>query len=187
MRRLVGYMKPYRLLVAVSLFFLLVQSLFQVLGPLLTRTAVDRYLQPNPGSIPACDATVAATSQCGLTPSAVDLLVGSRNNNRVLRYNGTSGAFILTFQTGIGLFGPGGVGVGPDGNAYVSSAGGGSSVKRFNRTTGAFIDTFVALGSVSSPVGLVFGPDGRLYVLAARILGPRPRTITHHRRDQSTS
>jgi ATP-binding cassette, subfamily B, multidrug efflux pump len=52
MRRLVGYMKPYRALVAVSLFFLLGQSLFQVLGPLLTRTAVDRYLQPNPATIP---------------------------------------------------------------------------------------------------------------------------------------
>jgi ATP-binding cassette subfamily B protein len=52
MRRLVGYMKPYRRLVAVSVFFLIVQSLFQVLGPLLTRTAVDRYLQPEPSAIP---------------------------------------------------------------------------------------------------------------------------------------
>ncbi len=46
MRRLLGYMQPYRGLVAVSLLFLLVQSVFQVLGPLLTRAAVDRYLQP---------------------------------------------------------------------------------------------------------------------------------------------
>jgi len=53
MRRLIGYMKPYRALVAISLVFLLAQSLFQVLGPLLTRTAVDRYLQPNPASIPS--------------------------------------------------------------------------------------------------------------------------------------
>jgi len=52
MRRLVGYMKPYRGLVAVSVVFLVGQSLFQVLGPLLTRTAVDRYLQPNPAAIP---------------------------------------------------------------------------------------------------------------------------------------
>jgi len=52
MRRLVGYMKPYRALVAVSVLFLIAQSLFQVLGPLLTRTAVDRYLQPNPAAIP---------------------------------------------------------------------------------------------------------------------------------------
>jgi len=53
MRRLVGYIKPYRLLVGVSLVFLLLQSLFLVLGPLLTRVAVDRYLQPNPGTIPS--------------------------------------------------------------------------------------------------------------------------------------
>ncbi len=45
MRRLLGYMRPYRRLVAGSLFFLLLQSGFQVLGPLLTRAAVDRYLQ----------------------------------------------------------------------------------------------------------------------------------------------
>lgn len=53
MRRLVGYMKPYRALVALSLLFLLAQSLLQVLGPLLTRTAVDRYLRPDPASIPS--------------------------------------------------------------------------------------------------------------------------------------
>ncbi len=53
MRRLLGYMRPYRLLVALSLVFLLVQSALQVLGPLLTRTAVDRYIAPNPGQIPA--------------------------------------------------------------------------------------------------------------------------------------
>src|SRR5437879_4334531 len=48
MRRLLGYMRPYRMLVALSLVFLLAQSALQVLGPLLTRTAVDRYLQPAP-------------------------------------------------------------------------------------------------------------------------------------------
>jgi ATP-binding cassette subfamily B multidrug efflux pump len=46
MRRLLGYMRPYRPLVGLSLFFLLIQSALQVLGPLLTRTAVDRYIAP---------------------------------------------------------------------------------------------------------------------------------------------
>ena len=46
MRRLLGYMRPYRKLVAASLFFLLLQSVLQVLGPLLTKLAVDRYIQP---------------------------------------------------------------------------------------------------------------------------------------------
>jgi ATP-binding cassette subfamily B protein len=53
MRRLLGYMRPYRLLVGISLVFLLLESGLQVLGPLLTRTAVDRYIAPNPGRIPA--------------------------------------------------------------------------------------------------------------------------------------
>ena len=52
MRRLLGYMRPYRMLVALSLIFLLAQSALQVLGPLLTRTAVDRYLQPHAEHIP---------------------------------------------------------------------------------------------------------------------------------------
>ena len=56
MRRLLGYMRPYRALVALSLVFLLAQSLLQVLGPLLTKTAVDRYLDPArpPATPPAC-------------------------------------------------------------------------------------------------------------------------------------
>ena len=46
MRRLLGYMRPYRKLVALSLLSLLAQSILQVLGPLLTKIAVDRYIQP---------------------------------------------------------------------------------------------------------------------------------------------
>jgi ATP-binding cassette subfamily B protein len=45
MRRLLGYLRPYRLMAGASLVFLLAQSGLQVLGPLLTKTAVDRYLQ----------------------------------------------------------------------------------------------------------------------------------------------
>src|ERR1035438_3324814 len=48
MRRLLGYMRPYRGYVALSLVFLLLQSVLQVLGPLLTKIAVDRYLAPIP-------------------------------------------------------------------------------------------------------------------------------------------
>jgi ATP-binding cassette subfamily B protein len=52
MRRLLGYMRPYRLLVGISLIFLLIQSGLQVVGPLLTRIAVDRYLQPDLHRLP---------------------------------------------------------------------------------------------------------------------------------------
>lgn len=46
MRRLLAYMKPYRMLVGASLALLLVDSLLQIIGPLLTKLAVDRYLVP---------------------------------------------------------------------------------------------------------------------------------------------
>ena len=46
MRRLLGYMKPYRAVVIASLLLLLVDSLLQIIGPLLTKLAVDRYLVP---------------------------------------------------------------------------------------------------------------------------------------------
>src|SRR5579871_1834984 len=39
MRRLLSYMRPYRWLVLASLAFLLVQSVLQVVGPLLTKVA----------------------------------------------------------------------------------------------------------------------------------------------------
>jgi ATP-binding cassette, subfamily B, multidrug efflux pump len=52
MGRLLTYMRPYRLRIAVSLAFLLAQSGLQVLGPLLTRTAVDRYVAPTGGPAP---------------------------------------------------------------------------------------------------------------------------------------
>jgi ATP-binding cassette, subfamily B, multidrug efflux pump len=46
MRRLLTYMKPYRLAVGASLALLLVDSLLQIIGPLITKVGVDRYLAP---------------------------------------------------------------------------------------------------------------------------------------------
>jgi ATP-binding cassette subfamily B protein len=48
MRRLLTYMRPYKGVVALSLTFLLIHSAFQILGPLLTKLAIDRYLAPAP-------------------------------------------------------------------------------------------------------------------------------------------
>src|SRR5437868_15292714 len=67
MRRLVGYMRPYRKLVGISLLFLIVQSALQVLGPLLTKIAVDRYIQPSPGrAITFLDPLLPADAWTGL-------------------------------------------------------------------------------------------------------------------------
>src|SRR5690242_17181477 len=46
MRRLLSYMRPYWKLVSLSLVFLLMQSGMQILGPLLTKIAVDKYVSP---------------------------------------------------------------------------------------------------------------------------------------------
>ncbi len=46
MRRLLAYIKPYRATVAISLLFLLANSITQIVGPLLTKLAIDRYLAP---------------------------------------------------------------------------------------------------------------------------------------------
>ncbi|MCX6621861.1 MAG: ABC transporter transmembrane domain-containing protein, partial [Acidobacteria bacterium] len=46
MRRLLGYMGPYKCPVAASIALLLTSSLLQVAGPLLTKFAIDRYLLP---------------------------------------------------------------------------------------------------------------------------------------------
>jgi ATP-binding cassette subfamily B protein len=48
MRRLVTYLTPYRKVVAASILLLLVSSVLEVSGPLLTKLAVDRYLAPTP-------------------------------------------------------------------------------------------------------------------------------------------
>ena len=51
MRRLLTYLWPYRSLIAGALVFLILNSILQVAGPLLTKIAIDRYLAPNPARI----------------------------------------------------------------------------------------------------------------------------------------
>jgi len=72
MRRLLGYMRPYRALVFFSLLFLLAQSILQVLNPLLTRLAVDKYIRPEarPLTTPI-DAWLPADPWAGLTRVAL--------------------------------------------------------------------------------------------------------------------
>src|SRR4028118_1635767 len=94
----------------------------------------------------------------------------------VLRYDGTTGAFIDKFvgdnpntaadETG-GLSRPYGLAFGPDGNFYVSSFLS-DQILRYNGKTGQFIDVFASgnqqAGGLNGPNGLLFAPDGNLYV-----------------------
>lgn len=96
-----------------------------------------------------------------------NLYVGNVANQSIMRFNGTTGAFIDTFVPAGsgGLFGLGGLTFGPDKNLYIGSFAT-SNVLRYNGTTGAFMDAFVPSGSagLTNPLGLTFGPDGDLYV-----------------------
>jgi ATP-binding cassette, subfamily B, multidrug efflux pump len=47
MRRLLAYIRPYKSEVLIALVFLTVNAALQVVGPLLTKLAIDRYLEPS--------------------------------------------------------------------------------------------------------------------------------------------
>ena len=111
-----------------------------------------------------------------------NLYVSNQNGDDILRYDGSTGAFIDAFVPAGsgGLDEPVGLTFGPDGHLYVGTniggtgGGGPDKVLRFQGPTesnpGAFIDTFVAAGSggldrVASG-GIWFRPDGDLYVVS---------------------
>ena len=50
MRRLLGYLRPYKWHVVITLVSIIIKSIADVLGPLLTKTAVDKYLTHTPGA-----------------------------------------------------------------------------------------------------------------------------------------
>ncbi|HTR23614.1 MAG TPA: ABC transporter ATP-binding protein [Terriglobales bacterium] len=50
MRRLLGYLRPYKWHVVIVLISIIIKSIADVLGPILTKTAVDKYLTNTPGA-----------------------------------------------------------------------------------------------------------------------------------------
>lgn len=76
MRRLLTYMKPYRIAVGLSLVMLLFNSLVQLVGPLLTKLAIDRYLVPatHPSKTPI-DWFLSHDAWVGLTQLTVLYLI----------------------------------------------------------------------------------------------------------------
>src|SRR5436190_877874 len=72
MRRLLGYLWPYRALIAGALVFLILNSILQVAGPLLTKIAIDHYLAPNPARFHTpIDPLLSADPLTGLTQVAM--------------------------------------------------------------------------------------------------------------------
>jgi PKD repeat protein len=98
------------------------------------------------------------------------LYVASKIGDAVLRYDGSTGAFLDTFvpQGTGGLDKPTDVLFGPDANGdgsldlYVSGDLS-ENILRFDGVTGDLIDEFIAPGMGGSN-GFAFGPDGNLYV-----------------------
>ena len=96
-------------------------------------------------------------------------------SHNVLRFNGTTGAFIdefispATFGT-VGVFDPGDMELGPDGNLYVSShfpefSAPFTAVWKFSGTTANdFLGPFASFGTAHHTHGLSFGPGAKLYL-----------------------
>ena len=70
MRRLVGYLLPYRFTVTLASVTLILYSLLQVVGPLLTKIAVDRYLVQTPRQPTFIDAFLSTDRATGLAQIA---------------------------------------------------------------------------------------------------------------------
>lgn len=93
---------------------------------------------------------------------------GTDTTGQILRYHGTTGAFIDVFAQGNGMKRPYGSAFGPDGHLYVASFRS-DQILKFDGQTGAFVAEFArgngtADGLLNGPDSLSFGPDGQLYV-----------------------
>jgi sugar lactone lactonase YvrE len=112
----------------------------------------------------------------GTKDGKLDLYVGVDHLNEILRYDGTTGAFLGTFVApgSGGLNTPRMMAFGPDGDLYVANANFNTgspfapgSVLRYGGPSGpnpgALLGTFVPAGSggLANPEGLLFGPDGK--------------------------
>jgi ATP-binding cassette, subfamily B, multidrug efflux pump len=52
MRRLLGYVRPYRATAALAVGLIVVSSLLQLVGPLCTAVAIDLFIHPDPDRVP---------------------------------------------------------------------------------------------------------------------------------------
>ncbi len=91
-----------------------------------------------------------------------DLFTTSLLSDEVLRFNGTTGAFISAFVPvgSGGLDGPQGLAFGPDGNLYVAAEYS-HAIHRYDGATGASLGTLAS--GLAGPNDIMFGPGGLLY------------------------
>jgi hypothetical protein len=93
-----------------------------------------------------------------------NLYVGSGGTNQVLRFNGSTGAFLGTFIDGVDSPAFEGLIFRPDA-LYVLSRNA-ATVQRFDPTSGAFLSVFIPAGSggLTAAKGMTVGPDGSWYI-----------------------
>src|SRR6266576_1676417 len=70
MRRLLTYLGPYKWQVAIALVSIVIQAGLDVLGPFLTKTAVDKYLAHNPGTHSILDPWLSSQAMIGIAQIA---------------------------------------------------------------------------------------------------------------------
>jgi len=70
MRRLLTYLRPYRIPVAVAVISIILKAGLDVLGPYLTKTAVDKYLAHVPGTRSMLDGWLSAKPLVGIAQLA---------------------------------------------------------------------------------------------------------------------
>ena len=92
----------------------------------------------------------------------IDLLVGDRASNSILRFDAESGDPLGTFAAMPGRFRPNGIRSGPQGDLYVSAASRFDTdvILRYDGQSGALLGKFAAGSGIDSPMDLLFGPDG---------------------------
>lgn len=129
----------------------------------VTGAFVDAFVAPGSGGL-VNPTSLLFTPEGNLLVATVNDGSGNTGNEKVLRYNGTTGAFIDAFVPpgGTPLI-PRGLILGPGGDLLVSDEQG-NRVLRYSGTNGSFVGTFASGGSLSAPRKLLSGPDGSLYV-----------------------
>lgn len=132
-------------------------------GNLFVTSADHRVLQFD-GTTGALVGTFVSAGSGGLsdprglcfTPDG-RLLVSSYANNRVLEYNGATGAFIRIFNQTITVAGAWGIRIGPNGNVFVVRSHSDVRVYEYDVTSGLFMRSYVrGDGPLPSPSGLDF-------------------------------
>jgi len=76
MRRLLTYLHPYTWQVTVALIAIILKAILDVLGPFLTKTAIDKYLAHAPGSHSILDSWLSSQPMKGIAQIAL-LYVGT--------------------------------------------------------------------------------------------------------------